>query len=406
MLAMIGLSYTRIPKDMMMMAMSSIVKMKMNMWRWKRQIAILIMIFELKVKTYRQLYMLDADHLEILMPLTGASELEKHPALSIPYKSQVLNDMVQNACSMLHKERKTLAEFKTLLTTFRGDHTFIPSGTIYDESDIDFFNINIDPEDVEKIQYMDSKLSITNKDSPLPSKALLRLDTNEPGQIDVEKEGENEKQEPTHEPNSEAPPIEIITTQPGETGDTPNQDSNQTPMDLDNATPENDTTPTSPKPRSRMLTRHQARTGASTLSAPSLSRTHSRESLLSTTAASITRTLAPLFHIPPKAQPDRNAGLPDQEAEEVRRVLTAVVQKQEEVVRGTAQLYNGLLRAKRLKETVWRWCRAEGHLDEMSDGEDWVDLEEWRLDVPLKKGQEEGVEEVAEKRARGRRVGQ
>jgi hypothetical protein len=93
--------------------------------------------------------------------------------------------------------------------------------------------------------------------------------------------------------------------------------------------------------------------------------------------------------MPASAYPDRNFGLPPVEAEETRRMVTLYTQKQEEVCRSAEKLYVGLLRADRMRKAVFKWCKAEGHVGEMSDGEDWYDKEEWGLDEDLRKGQEE-----------------
>jgi len=50
-----------------------------------------------------------------------------------------------------------------------------------------------------------------------------------------------------------------------------------------------------------------------------------------------------------------------------------------------------------MKDTVWEWCNAEGHVGEMSDGEDWVDEGAWGLaEGELKKGEDEIEEGDAE----------
>ncbi|KAF2094765.1 hypothetical protein NA57DRAFT_45984 [Rhizodiscina lignyota] len=69
-------------------------------------------------------------------------------------------------------------------------------------------------------------------------------------------------------------------------------------------------------------------------------------------------------------------------------------QNGEEIVRGVEELHNGLLLANRKRKNVLKWAKAEGHVGEMSDGEDWYDIEEWGLEVPLKKGEEEQEEEA------------
>lgn len=116
----------------------------------------------------------------------------------------------------------------------------------------------------------------------------------------------------------------------------------------------------------------------------------------------------PLFRLPAAAHPDRDLGLPEQEAEEVRRLLLLYVQKQEEICRGTKRLYEGLLKADRLRKTVWQWSKAEAHCGpnrEMSDGEDWYDKEEWGLTEDLKKGEDEVEEDTAQtqKKTRNRK---
>lgn len=123
-------------------------------------------------------------------------------------------------------------------------------------------------------------------------------------------------------------------------------------------------------------------------------------------ASSISTFVHPFFLVPSSAHPDRDFGLPPAEAEDTRRVLMSYVQKQEEVCRGVGKLYEGLLRADRLRKTVLQWCKAEEHVGEMSDGEDWYDKEEWALDEDLKKGHDEEEDEGGNqgKKTRGRRA--
>lgn len=113
----------------------------------------------------------------------------------------------------------------------------------------------------------------------------------------------------------------------------------------------------------------------------------------------------PIFLAPKPAHPDRDLGLPEQEAEDVRRLLQLYVQKQEEVCRGTEKLYHGLLKADRMRKTVLEWSKSEAHVGEMSDGEDWYDKEEWGLIEDLKKGQDEEEEDTTQtqKKTRNRK---
>lgn len=150
-----------------------------------------------------------------------------------------------------------------------------------------------------------------------------------------------------------------------------------------------------PPPR-RMRTRAQAQAA----SEPTAS------SRTETPDAWVPPEIHPLFMIPASAIPDKDYGLPPSEAEDTRRLLMAYVQKQEEVVRGAEKLYEGLMQAERQRRTVFRWCKAEGHVGEMSDGEDWYNKDEWGLEDNLRKGHNDDEEDtaVAGKKIRGRRV--
>ncbi|MCJ1439017.1 hypothetical protein MMC27_008407 [Xylographa pallens] len=153
-------------------------------------------------------------------------------------------------------------------------------------------------------------------------------------------------------------------------------------------------------PVRRMRTRAQAQA----VSDKTLS-SHTRSSSPDSPEAS---RIHPLYLISHSAVPDRDCGLPSVEAEETRRILMMWVQKQEEVVRGAERLYGDLLKADWMRKMVIKWCKAEGHVGEMSDGEDWYDKEEWALEEDLKKGQLEEEDESTNqgKKTRGRRVAQ
>ncbi|KAL1957870.1 hypothetical protein VTO42DRAFT_5435 [Malbranchea cinnamomea] len=168
----------------------------------------------------------------------------------------------------------------------------------------------------------------------------------------------------------------------------------------------------SPAPPRRMTTRAQANQATSQLqqgptqpSTPSLSGTVQSASDLD----SLLLEPHPLFLLPPSLRINRSCGVPPQEADETRHVLWAYIQKQEVTVRLLTETLEMLRRAHRLKEEVWEWCKAEGHVGEMSDGEDWYDREKWGLkpNEDLRKGADEDEVEVDEsragKRGRGRR---
>lgn len=116
----------------------------------------------------------------------------------------------------------------------------------------------------------------------------------------------------------------------------------------------------------------------------------------------------PMFIPPGGARPDRDLGVPENEAEDLRRMLNAFIQKQEEVARGAQRLHDGLNRAERRRKDVLHWSKAEAHCGpnrDMSDGEDWYDKEEWGLTEDLKKGQDDEEEDTTTtaKKTRARR---
>ena len=91
-------------------------------------------------------------------------------------------------------------------------------------------------------------------------------------------------------------------------------------------------------------------------------------------------------------------GLSVEEVVNVRRLLTVYIQKQEESVRGYEAVLGKLIKAKRMKDDVLEMCKAEGHIGEISDGEDWIDVQKWGLAPDeLKKGKDE-EEEAGEER--------
>lgn len=164
----------------------------------------------------------------------------------------------------------------------------------------------------------------------------------------------------------------------------------------------------SPEPPRRMTTRAQAN---ATTTNENGTASGSRFSSPDTSSMQVPSTHA-LFVVSESIRPDKDFGLPPNEAEDTRRLLWSYIQKQEETVRGFTYMLNSLLRAQQLKDDVFEWCKAEGHVGEMSDGEDWYDREKWGLaeGEDLKKGADEedadnAVEEArtTAKRGRGRR---
>lgn len=176
----------------------------------------------------------------------------------------------------------------------------------------------------------------------------------------------------------------------------PNGSTAEPPTENAQSPPDEEASSTLPASH-RMTTRAQAH---------AISKTPSPRSSTPTLVDEDAPIIHPFFLLPPTAAPDRDFGLPPQEADETRRLLLLYVQKQEEVVRGAQELCYGLLRADRMRKDVFRWTKAESHVGEMSDGEDWYDREEWGLEEDLVKGKEEEEDEVTAtgKKTRQRRA--
>lgn len=85
-----------------------------------------------------------------------------------------------------------------------------------------------------------------------------------------------------------------------------------------------------------------------------------------------------------------HSGLPIDEILETRKFLGMYIQKQEECIRGLENILGKLIKAKRRRDKIWEWSKAEGHLGELSDGEDWIDAASWGLaEGELRKGRDE-----------------
>jgi hypothetical protein len=150
-------------------------------------------------------------------------------------------------------------------------------------------------------------------------------------------------------------------------------------------------------PSHRMTTRAQANQTTRSPSPRSLS------------PVSSVGAIHPFFQYPTTAIPDTNLGLPHRMADEANLALTTYISKKEEIVRSLKELHSGLLKAMEMRTNVWNWTKAEGHVGEMSDNEDWVDLEEWGIDprdtrIKYTKGQQEDEQADEEEERRGKRV--
>lgn len=392
---------------------------------------------------------------ELLAPLTAASDLPIHPTLSTPFKSEILTQLTQNACEMTRKERTSLWKMKHLLTRLGGDHTWVPTGMLETEGDLELFRedktlyqnnlllpgsdevdegetstvLSVDAPDIPAIEvgeHEDENNEEAQENSSAKENRLgdahksialgVEDNTDDVAMIDASEDvkptdstvlnqepvtadsldvNSNEGEFGAIKAESEPDPDETLVDEStileddqdtgtsaqgvvATNGHNNGQDANL--EEADEAVQDGDD---APEPR-RMRTRAQAQ--AASDESPSNTRSASPDS---------EPLIDPYFLAPPNSIPDRNVGIPVNEADEVRRILQLYIQKQEEVCRGAEKVYNGLLKAERLRKTVLKWAKAEGHVGEMSDGEDWYDMEEWNLSEELKKGQDEEEEDAA-----------
>ena len=161
----------------------------------------------------------------------------------------------------------------------------------------------------------------------------------------------------------------------------------------------------SPQPPPRRITRALAQNNSNNHSAPESANISPPVTPSYLAGENESKTaIHPIYLIPPSITPSNTNGLPPEEAFDTRRLLANYIQKQEESIRGYQNLLDKLLKAQRLRESVMVCCKAEGHVGEMSDGEDWVDLERWGL-LPgeLRKGRDEEGEGDDEERQQRQR---
>ncbi|KAI0469027.1 RXT2-like protein [Xylaria cf. heliscus] len=363
----------------------------------------------------------------ILAPLTAVTDLPTHQTLSRPYTSDTLTELTIQACNTMHKENAALWKIKHLQTKLIGDHDWAPCEMMVGPNDIEFFND----------EYVDRPQGSAKSNGAIPTLEHTRNESKPNGHSTSNGDGRllNSNEAQNNSDNTEkadvpmtdvGPPPNEITTAPDSSPNEEreiNQTSQRKDIDqgrasstareidaqlqrngrsitqggthaLDSLAPNGKTTNDSSasgdpeKANTKLVTlgNEVARRTTNEISRP--------VSVISDSANDL--PIHPMFLPPRSALPDRDLGIPEGEAEDMRRLLQLIVQKQEEVCRGVKRLYEGLLRANRMRKTVLQWSKYEAHVGpnrDMSDGEDWYDKEEWGLEEDLKKGQDEEEDE-------------
>ncbi|KAK5690877.1 hypothetical protein LTR97_012040 [Elasticomyces elasticus] len=370
--------------------------------------------------------------LEVLMaPLTSASQLAQHPGLRGAYLGSGLSQMAGEAAEMVRRERASLWRGKRLLERFRGDGGFMDCGRFETEGDEELLmpgGVVGEGSAVQSVVEAESnglgEVEQQQQQQRRNGDAMEGVEVvDHVGSANPAGDAAEPVQEATNAGEPQRPTEDHLPQTNGDTTNPTAPTSHSPPpqhpalTDLaqraDDASSNSGTNP-SAAPSHRMTTRARARSPQQPTS-PSPSPSDS---------ASVP-SIHPWFHFPTSNLPDRDLGLPAKEAEDTRRLLLLYVQKQENIVRQLSTLYEGLQRTDRLRRFVWRSSKAEGHVvpdgkggmvTEMSDGEDWFDVEELNgggvggvgggiegeVVFTLEKGKDE-VDDTAEEE--GRRVG-
>ncbi|KAL1836083.1 hypothetical protein VTJ49DRAFT_5606 [Mycothermus thermophilus] len=393
-------------------------------------------------------------HIEqLLAPLTSVTDLPSHPTLARPFTSTALTELVQQAMTLMHKENKALWKAKPLLTKLIGDNTWAPCGLMAAPDDQDarlftdtasFFNRpRVRPAAVPTANGVpagpaDDETAETKKPGAEAGKGGQEAQTTQAADnTEQGKKVENKTRDDETLPDADGAP-NGSTEELGSQDKTQQGGGNQAEGDAkqDGSDPvSSDNNATKPNGQEDVDMAEAPASGSATEAQkaarpdgpPAAESQATALSSMSITAAASSIAAAlepptaeedaaffnelfihPLFRLPSQAHPDRDLGLPEQEAEEVRRLLLLYVQKQEEICRGARRLVEGLLRADRLRRQVFGWAKAEAHCGpnrDMSDGEDWYDREEWGLTEDLKKGEDEVEEDTTQtqKKTRNRK---
>lgn len=341
-------------------------------------------------------------HLETLLaPLTSAADLPNHPSMSLAYTSKHLTHLTEEAGAISRKEQIMLAKAKRLCTKLQGDVAWVPFGLMAPGEQVlhpwkDGINLQDQTATGMRTPPSKSPKQIAHPDAPMTDEPHTQ-ETSE-AVLELGKEpapAANGLTPHTNGDGSKEPAlngaIATETSNPQEAADTVvNGDSHKGNGEVDPPN-ENDVAMPSPPAEDvsetasqhtvhRMTTRAQAHAISKTPSPPP-------------SPSSMLNPIHPLFTFPTEFLPDRDFGLPAVEAEETRMMLLALVQKQEEIARAASDLYLGMMQGDRMRGNVYKWAKAEGHVGEMSDGEDWYDREEWGLNEDLAKGRDEEEED-------------
>ncbi|KAF3910327.1 hypothetical protein ABW21_db0208141 [Orbilia brochopaga] len=308
----------------------------------------------------------------LLAPAVEPKDIPNHPALSIPYKSRHLTDLCAQALDIICSEHKHLVTIKRLLTHFLGDDPWVTG---------DKMESTVVPRYIQEAQRMidereRSKAAPESGGQSTQPQTQSTIPDNDVEMVDGGKTGENAEKSAARAPaKSPIPKMEHSSPPDG---------FPETAAESSTSVQNRSAGATAPNPSSVPI-EPQAAQGTSSVIPTTLP--------AGVDPYEIVNSTDPWFFPPARDEEARNFGLAAQEAEEARQLLLLAVQKEEEFIRGLERVRAMLLKADRQRKQVWDWCRADG-APELSDGEDYVDLEHWGLkEGDLIKGSAEEEEE-------------
>ncbi|KAG6041268.1 hypothetical protein E4U41_005195 [Claviceps citrina] len=327
----------------------------------------------------------------LLAPLTSATDLPHHPTLSKSFTSKTLAELITQSCKIMRKENRSLWQVRHLWTSLCGDCVWMPCEAVVGSNDLDLYS------DRHVASFLQS---LSGNDAGTSSRGVVV--NGKPKESSAHAPGK-EHQLP-HLDTASGADVSMTDATDLEDGTKANAGEATASRESENAEGKEN----SQQKRSRQGGNTNADDG---VAMPQQRPKHAIPVGEGSNPGQSTEEpfVHPMFVTPPGAKPDRNMGIPENEAEDIRRLLALYVQKQEEVCRGASRLHHGLLRAHRLRSNVLHWAKAEAHCGpnrDMSDGEDWYDKEEWGLTEDLKKGHDEEEEDntiTTGKKTRARR---
>lgn len=338
-----------------------------------------------------------------------------HPTLSKPFTSKTLTKLVDQSCDIVRKENRSLWQVRHLLTALCGDYTWVPCSMMVRPSDIELYTDDHVARHLLSLSKAQPRLTNggAQQENGLPAVGPVP-DMAGDGQASDKDAAEDADITMTDAETVGADDSQLDNTknEKGETTETTEKDSTMQSSEAQNEGQESADKANAPGPSKNGLENgadQHVNKGKEVGVGPAQAATADDTSRQNELAEAIAQDVSmvsgghdptfvhPMFIAPSGAKPDRDVGLPEQEAEDIRRLLALYVQKQEEVCRGARRLFLGLLKADQLRKSVLHWSKAEAHSGanrDMSDGEDWYDKEEWGLTEDLKKGQDEEEEDT------------